>query len=349
MDPATKKVLETMTKDEFSLRRSSHPLQSPKTGSVFNGPMTPAATPDEFLHPSQSVDLAENKLIIEEPKPVRACKDDDDSAASTVSAESIAANISVTPPTTLRRSKRNAATRATSAIKQAISASTSSVAEAFYEDDSIEEESPAKKARITLHVQSRTDSRGHVSPGFQVQSSPAKSTDTTTQSASDALGTGSPRKRTAPSKSKLLAVNEVESVEDLRPQPHGQPLVWAEERQALCETLPYYRAYQSGAYTTEGLALGFLLDKDCGERAYMDEQVVITRSLVTIILNHKNHSDSTHSGGGCKANENGSMQQADDQCSTSSKITSFVNNKQNFVPVGLIVGKISSTHVEESS
>ena len=85
---------------------------------------------------------------------------------------------------------------------------------------------------------------------------------------------------------------------DNRPQPHGFPLVWADvyrlinriwefynlliynqDRQALCDSLPYYRAFQSGAYTSKGLAHGFLLDRDSGDnRAYMDEEVVITRA-----------------------------------------------------------------------
>lgn len=52
-----------------------------------------------------------------------------------------------------------------------------------------------------------------------------------------------------------------------------------QERQNLCEALPYYRAYQSGAYTFGNLAYGFLLDKDSsGARSYMDEEIVITRA-----------------------------------------------------------------------
>lgn len=80
-------------------------------------------------------------------------------------------------------------------------------------------------------------------------------------------------------------------------RPFGQPEIWAEvkqpdyssgshklkiflfqERQNLCEALPYYRAFQSGSYTNGNLAYGFLLDKDAGERSYMDEEIVITRA-----------------------------------------------------------------------
>lgn len=44
------------------------------------------------------------------------------------------------------------------------------------------------------------------------------------------------------------------------PPPAGQPPVWAESRQELCETLPYYRAYQAGMYMCKRVAYGYLLD-----------------------------------------------------------------------------------------
>lgn len=166
----------------------------------------------------------------------------------------------------------------------------------------MEQEPPSKKSKITLHVQPRVS---ETSPyvdndnphAASIQSGSSFITPDSQQTVGSLLGkipswsqvasaqinstgpsTGSPRKRPASSKSKVQTVAEDITPTDVRPQPHGQPLVWAEERQALCETLPYYRAYQSGAYTTEGLAFGFLLDKDCGERAYMDEDIVITRA-----------------------------------------------------------------------
>ena len=83
---------------------------------------------------------------------------------------------------------------------------------------------------------------------------------------------------------------------ELKPMPVGAPEVWAEVsslccyclsaekhrqgRQALCETLPYYRSYQSSAYVKNGLAYALLVDRDCGSRDYMDGEVVITRMWV---------------------------------------------------------------------
>ena len=92
----------------------------------------------------------------------------------------------------------------------------------------------------------------------------------------------------------------VKTEEDDRPEPRGQPEVWAEVptirsptlsivlmflqvRQALCESLPYYQAYQSSTYnwgTSGGFAgyvYGFLLDNDNDEHGFLDEKVVITR------------------------------------------------------------------------
>ncbi|KAL9077233.1 MAG: hypothetical protein Q9161_000499 [Pseudevernia consocians] len=142
----------------------------------------------------------------------------------------------------------------------------------------------------------------------------------------------SKRPRLQPSASKPRATPKaktaVKSGGDNRREPRGQPEVWAEVRQALCEALPYYQAYQSGAYSwgseagKGGYVYGFLLDNDNDERGYMDEKVVITRT-----------------GGGVKINvETGHMEQMDDQSSDSSRFTIFSNNQREMVPIILIVG-----------
>jgi hypothetical protein len=61
-----------------------------------------------------------------------------------------------------------------------------------------------------------------------------------------------------------------------KPEPHGQPEIWANKRQQLCETLPYYRAYQTGIYMSDGIAYGHLIDKEVDARDKFDEQIVIT-------------------------------------------------------------------------
>ncbi|MCJ1470214.1 hypothetical protein MMC07_008859 [Pseudocyphellaria aurata] len=108
-------------------------------------------------------------------------------------------------------------------------------------------------------------------------------------------------------------------------RPFGQPEVWADYRQNLCEALPWYKAYQSGSYTFKDLAFGFLLDKDSGERQYMDEEIVITRA-----------------GGGC-TNENGIMRQSKDHERSAPNIQAFYNNQLKKFPVGLIVGSSNAS------
>jgi hypothetical protein len=61
-----------------------------------------------------------------------------------------------------------------------------------------------------------------------------------------------------------------------KPEPHGNPEVWADKRQQLCETLRYFNAYQSGAYTNNGIAYGHLIDAEVDARDKFDEQIVIT-------------------------------------------------------------------------
>lgn len=320
VDPATKKLLQSMAKDEFSLRRSSWLSPSPEQGSVINFPLTPESTPNESPHHSQ-----EDKSMTSASRPSQEFQDHDDSHAAAVLDGHVATDVADTPPMSLRRSKRNSSICATLAM-HAIVTSTSNLGDIFEEEEIVEQEPPSKKAKITGSIQPREPISGHPSAENTPDDSLATANGLVAPSTSVVSNTGSPRKRAVPTKSNVQAVTDDKPQVDLRPQPHGEPLVWAEQRQALCETLPYYRAYQSGAYTTEGLGYGFLLDKDCGERAYMDEEVVITRA-----------------GGGCKANENGMMEQADDQCSTSSKITSFIKNKEQFVPIGLIVGSKNAT------
>ena len=50
-----------------------------------------------------------------------------------------------------------------------------------------------------------------------------------------------------------------------------------QNRTELCETLPYYQAYRSAAYTLDGYVRGLLLDKDEGDREYVGTEVLIVR------------------------------------------------------------------------
>ncbi|KZF22959.1 hypothetical protein L228DRAFT_283021 [Xylona heveae TC161] len=117
---------------------------------------------------------------------------------------------------------------------------------------------------------------------------------------------------------------DVASKQEGKPEPHGMPEVWAEGRQALCESVPYYRSYQSGAYVHDDIAYGVLLDKQCGRRDYMDDEIVIARA------------------GGClRKNKEGDMEATDDHRIDNAAIRSFISNQRRHVPVVLIVGSLN--------
>jgi len=61
------------------------------------------------------------------------------------------------------------------------------------------------------------------------------------------------------------------------PEPYGQPPVWSEGRQGLCEALPYFNSYQSGTRRGHGMIHGFLIDGEVGDRDHFEDQVIIAR------------------------------------------------------------------------
>lgn len=79
----------------------------------------------------------------------------------------------------------------------------------------------------------------------------------------------------------MLALSEKmtrrDALED-KPNPQGQPAVWSPSRQAMCETLAYFKSPQSGCYQNDGHIYGFLFDSIGHCREYMDEDVIICRA-----------------------------------------------------------------------
>ncbi|KAL1633572.1 hypothetical protein SLS58_011024 [Diplodia intermedia] len=109
---------------------------------------------------------------------------------------------------------------------------------------------------------------------------------------------------------------------DEKPPPVGQPEVWADARQALCESLPYFRAYQGAGYCTGGFAFSFMFDKQGCSRDYMDSEVVIARS-----------------GGGLSRDKgSGEMIRQNDQSSETSQVRSVKNNIDQYNPLVIISG-----------
>ncbi|EFQ26605.1 uncharacterized protein GLRG_02425 [Colletotrichum graminicola M1.001] len=60
------------------------------------------------------------------------------------------------------------------------------------------------------------------------------------------------------------------------PAPIGSPPVWAENRQALCDALPYFKAHEGSIYTKDKLIKGMLLNAFSSVRDYLGAEVIIT-------------------------------------------------------------------------
>ncbi|KAJ9666170.1 hypothetical protein H2201_003603 [Coniosporium apollinis] len=106
------------------------------------------------------------------------------------------------------------------------------------------------------------------------------------------------------------------------PDPVGQPLVWADQRQALCETVPYYRSFQGGCYHSNRSVYAFMFDGESHAREYMDSDVVLLRA----------------GGGMGKDKDSGERTQSEDQ-TESAQVVALRNNIGQFNPVVLIVGE----------
>ena len=89
-------------------------------------------------------------------------------------------------------------------------------------------------------------------------------------------------------------VLHVEDDRSTLPLSYGQPPVWAavsyinmpesfrgtklreQTRSDLCETLPYFKSYQSGYYGKGAMGFSFLLDGSAIEGDWLDEDIAIT-------------------------------------------------------------------------
>ena len=108
-----------------------------------------------------------------------------------------------------------------------------------------------------------------------------------------------------------------------KPEPRGKPMVWAETRQSICETLPYFKAYQGGCYTKNKYVHSFLFDGVGKCREYMGPDVIICRA-----------------GGEMeKDNDSGGMTQKKDHSVEANQTKSLLNNIKHENPVVVIFGK----------
>lgn len=117
-----------------------------------------------------------------------------------------------------------------------------------------------------------------------------------------------------------------ETPREEKPAPIGRPPVWADERQELCETLPYFRSYQGGCYANAPYVFGFMFDACAEDHDYTDSSIVIARA-----------------GGGRSENpETGEVEIVKDQ-TTAPQVESLKNNIANHNPVVIIAGARNPT------
>jgi alkylated DNA repair dioxygenase AlkB len=113
-----------------------------------------------------------------------------------------------------------------------------------------------------------------------------------------------------------------------KPSPAGRPEVWADGRQELCETLHYFRSYQSACYCTGGFARGFMFDKVAHVRDYIDCNVIISRA----------------GGGLIKHKDSGEMRTGGDQSEDTPIVQGLRNCIKHYNPVVVITG-IDNPHI----
>ncbi|KAL2871017.1 uncharacterized protein BJX67DRAFT_377627 [Aspergillus lucknowensis] len=116
------------------------------------------------------------------------------------------------------------------------------------------------------------------------------------------------------------------------PDVDGEPPAWAEGRTALGDALPWFRKFQGGMYTRDGICYGVLLSADSGVRSYVDDEIIITRV-----------------GGGSERNAEGQLNQVADQKDDNCIVRSLRNSMNFKIAVGAIIGKSPCPRTRNSS
>ncbi|KAI5291354.1 hypothetical protein KEM54_005207 [Ascosphaera aggregata] len=106
-----------------------------------------------------------------------------------------------------------------------------------------------------------------------------------------------------------------------RPPPSGSPPAWAETRSEICESIAWFRSSQAGLYHHDGFAYGLLIDRDSGDRSYMDDEIIVTRV-----------------GGGCSF-KNGRLVQTKNHDATTKTLDPIKRSLEYKIPVGVIIGQ----------
>ncbi|KAK5123745.1 hypothetical protein LTR85_002381 [Meristemomyces frigidus] len=106
-----------------------------------------------------------------------------------------------------------------------------------------------------------------------------------------------------------------------KPDPQGQPLVWADSRQALCETVPYFKKPQGGCHANDHHVYAFLFDGVGHCREYMDSDLIIARA-----------------GGSMESDSSGTMLQGKDHSMNEAQVLAMLNDIKLQNPLIVICG-----------
>jgi hypothetical protein len=109
-----------------------------------------------------------------------------------------------------------------------------------------------------------------------------------------------------------------------KPATQGSPLVWADSRQALCETLPYFKMPQSGCHQNDGHVYAFLYDGASRCREYMDSDLIIGGA-----------------GGGMEADSTGQLVQKKNHTMEEAQVKAVLNDIEHKNPLVVICGNKS--------
>lgn len=144
---------------------------------------------------------------------------------------------------------------------------------------------PRRSSRASARVSSISNHEGSSQPDVSSPSGASHGTSEPSSPPSSSAGTpvtSTQNKRKTsdtdfdgPRLSKKKGEYYDKGVQAYKPEPFGIPPVHSEIRQSLCEAVPYFRAYQSGAYTNDKRVIGFLCDKEASIRAKFTPEVMI--------------------------------------------------------------------------
>nr|POF06930.1 hypothetical protein CFP56_31554 [Quercus suber] len=108
---------------------------------------------------------------------------------------------------------------------------------------------------------------------------------------------------------------------EAKPLPCEAPKVWAESRQALTETVPYFKKPQGGCHSKDRHVYCFLFDNVTHARAHMDEDVIVARA-----------------GGAMESDSSGQMRQGKDQSVKDTQVQAVLNDIAYRNPLIIIAG-----------